>query len=190
VLNELVERNGRRLSPLHDAEFVLLPGAAQAVHALRGAGLLAIVVTNQPEIRRGRLRAVDLARMHARLERNLEINAIYVCPHDDADACACRKPKPGLLRAAARDWEIDLSGSFLVGDGWKDIAAGRAAGCRTIRVVDTAHNGPETPTPRGEARNAKADARVADFSDAVAWILSELAQPRPRAVTRVAGGDA
>jgi len=187
VLNELVERNGRRLSPLSDAEFVLLPGTTQAVHALRGAGLLAIVVTNQPELSRGGLRAVDLARMHARLERELEINAIYVCPHDDADACACRKPKPGLLHAAARDWEIDLAASFFVGDSWKDMAAGRAAGCRAILVVDTVRNGPESTRPRGEVKNAKVDARVADLPDAVEWILGELVEPRSRITSRSAG---
>jgi len=187
VLNALVERDSKWLSPLRDAEFALLPGAAQAVQALRATGLLAIVITNQPELRRGRLSAVNLALMHAQLEHDLEINAIYVCPHDDADNCACRKPRPGLLRAAARDWDIDLDASFLVGDTWKDIAAGRAAGCRTIHVVDTNRTRPESPEARAEANREKADARVADLSDAVEWILGELARPRPRIASRSAG---
>jgi D-glycero-D-manno-heptose 1,7-bisphosphate phosphatase len=190
VLNALVERDGRRLSPLSDAEFALLPGAAEAVRAIRGAGLLAIVVTNQPEIRRGQLSAVNLARMHAGLERELETNAIYVCPHDDADDCDCRKPRAGLLRAAARDWKIDLNASFLVGDSWKDIAAGRAAGCRTILVVDTNRDRPGSPKSRGEENSEQADARVADLSDAVEWILDELRETRPRIASRGAGGIA
>jgi D-glycero-D-manno-heptose 1,7-bisphosphate phosphatase len=187
VLNALVERDGRRLSPLSDAEFAVLPGAAEAVRALRGAGLLAVVVTNQPDIRRGRLSAANLALMHARLERDLEINAIYVCPHDDADNCTCRKPRPGLLRAAARDWEIDLDASFLVGDTWKDITAGRAAGCRTIHVVDTNRGRPEPHDSFRKVENERADARVADLSDAVEWILGELTEPRPRIASRSAG---
>jgi D-glycero-D-manno-heptose 1,7-bisphosphate phosphatase len=187
VLNALVERDSKWLSPLRDAEFALLPGAAQAVQALRATGLLAIVITNQPELRRGRLSAVNLALMHAQLEHDLEINAIYFCPHDDADNCACRKPRPGLLRAAARDWDIDLDASFLVGDTWKDIAAGRAAGCRTIHVVDTNRTRPESLEARAEANREKADARVADLSDAVEWILGELARPRPRIASRSAG---
>lgn len=186
VLNALVERDGRRLSPLRDAEFTLLPGTVAAVRALRAAGLLAIVVTNQPEVRRGRLREAELARMHARLERELELNAIYVCPHDDADSCACRKPRPGLLHSAARDWDIDVAGSFLVGDSWKDIAAGRAAGCRTIFIADP-DSGRSESTDNSEY--ARGDARAANLSEAVEWIFGELAKPQPQIARRGAGGN-
>ncbi|MGB6431913.1 MAG: HAD-IIIA family hydrolase, partial [Candidatus Acidiferrales bacterium] len=134
VLNALVRRDGRWLSPLRLADFAVLPGVARAVRKLRRAGLLALVVTNQPELTRGRLHAAELERMHQTLDREIELDGIYVCPHRDADHCECRKPLPGLLLDAARQWRVSLRGSFLVGDSAKDIAAGRAAGCRTILV--------------------------------------------------------
>ncbi len=138
VLNQLVMRNGQAMSPRGLAEFALLPGVRPAVAALQQAGLLAIVVTNQPEVTRGALERAELERMHARLLRRVPIDAIYTCPHDDRDACACRKPKPGLLEQASRAWNLTLAESFLIGDSWKDVAAGKAAGCTTILVAPPA----------------------------------------------------
>ncbi len=134
VLTRLVRRGGRRLSPRTLGEFAVLPTARPAVRALRRAGWLVIVVTNQPDVARGALAPETLERMHHRLRRAVPVDAIYACPHDDADGCDCRKPKPGLLRQASSEWGIGLRASFLVGDSWKDIAAGRAAGCSTILV--------------------------------------------------------
>jgi len=134
VLNQLVARNGQGMSPRGLAEFALLPGVRPAVAALQQAGLLAIVVTNQPDIARGALAQDELDRMHAELLRAVRVDAIYTCPHDDRDACACRKPKPGLLEKASRIWDVALAESFLVGDSRKDVAAGKAAGCTTILI--------------------------------------------------------
>jgi D-glycero-D-manno-heptose 1,7-bisphosphate phosphatase len=175
VLNALVRRGGRRLAPLRFADFAVLPGAARAVRALRRAGLVALVVTNQPELARGHLLPKELERMHAALERAIEIDGIYVCPHDDDDRCQCRKPQPGLLIAAAKQWRVSLRASFLVGDSRKDIAAGRAAGCRTILVGETAGaaNGAHVKQ-RGELSGTKPDARAANLPRAAAWILAEL----------------
>ena len=176
VLNALVRRDGRWLSPLHLADFAVLPGVARAVRALRRAGLVALVVTNQPELARGRLHASELERMHEELGRAIELDGIYVCPHRDADRCQCRKPLPGLLLAAARQWGVSLRASFLVGDSPKDIAAGRAAGCRTILVGRSA----AARTLRAAAgapsklRSAKPDSRAANLPRAAAWILAKL----------------
>lgn len=164
VLVRLVWRAGRWVSPRQLAEFALLPGAAAAVTRLRAAGLPVIVVTNQPDLARGDLESQTLAEMHRKLAAQLGVDAIYVCPHDDADGCACRKPRPGLLLAAARDFSLDLRRSFLVGDSWKDIAAGRAVGCRTVQVA----------SPALEAELGQADFSAAGVSAAAELILRTL----------------
>jgi D-glycero-D-manno-heptose 1,7-bisphosphate phosphatase len=192
VLNALVQRDGRWLSPLHFEDFAVLPGVACAVRALRKAGLVALVVTNQPELMRGRLHPIELERMHAALGRAIELDGIYVCPHRDTDRCTCRKPQPGLLLAAARHWRVNLRGSFLVGDSEKDIVAGRAAGCRTIlvgscgapRKIESAKvRGASRPAARPE--RARPDAWAEDLPRAAAWILGKLGRATHRRVRGV-----
>lgn len=134
VLNKLVVRDGRSGSPHRLDEFELLPGVARAVEMLRRVGLLVVVVTNQPDIARGLLTPAELERIHACLCKLVSVEAIYTCPHDDQDGCSCRKPKPGLLLRASREWNISLPNSYLVGDSWKDIAAGQNVGCKTFLV--------------------------------------------------------
>jgi len=164
VLNRPVLRGGRAVAPRAVAEFVLLPGVTAAVSALRHAGFLAVVVTNQPEIARGGLDPAELARMHDRLQHAVPLDAIYVCPHDDADACACRKPKPGLLRRASQEWNISLEASFMVGDTERDLAAGKAVGCTTILV------GAADPAVAG----VSADFAVRDLPAAAELVLAQL----------------
>jgi D-glycero-D-manno-heptose 1,7-bisphosphate phosphatase len=138
ILNKLVVRNGRGVSPQRFDDFELLPGAARAIGLLKRAGFLAVVVTNQPDIARGCLDPGSLQRMHERLHEAVPIDAIYTCCHDDGDGCDCRKPKPGLILRAAKEWQIDLNDSFLAGDSWKDIEAGRAVACTTVLVKTAA----------------------------------------------------
>ena len=140
VLNRLVPRGGRLVSPRLMEEFHLLPGVSETVQRLRSAGLLVVVVTNQPDIARGLMNPQELERMHMRLRSMVQVDAIYACCHDDSDRCFCRKPKPGLLIQASREMEIDLSLSCVIGDSWKDIGAGRNAGCKTFLI-----QGPEDP---------------------------------------------
>ncbi|MCL6594778.1 MAG: HAD-IIIA family hydrolase [Firmicutes bacterium] len=173
VLVRLVWRAGRWVSPRRLEEFALLPGAAAALAQLRAAGLPVIVVTNQPDLARGLLAPQTLAEMNRKLAAQLGVEAIYVCPHDDADGCACRKPRPGLLLAAARDFALDLSRSFLVGDSWRDLAAGRAAGCMTVRVA----------SPAQEAESAWADFSAAGIGAAAALILRTLRRQSARRST-------
>ena len=139
VLNRLVPCEPQSLlaAPRAATDFVFLPDVRLAVDRLRRSNFLIVVVTNQPEIARGRLAPSELERMHHILRAHVSVDALYTCPHDDADGCDCRKPLPGLLHRAARDWSIALADSFLVGDSWRDIAAGRAAGCRTVLLTPT-----------------------------------------------------
>lgn len=121
----------------------MLPGVPGACARLREAGFALIVATNQPEVARGRLSRDAVEAIHDLLRRQLPLQAIRVCYHDDADGCECRKPKPGMLLAAAHDFGIDLAQSFMVGDRWRDVEAGRRAGCRTI-FIDYGYDEPRT----------------------------------------------
>jgi D-glycero-D-manno-heptose 1,7-bisphosphate phosphatase len=143
-------------------ELELEDGAPEACAALRDAGFLLVVLTNQPEIARGTLGRDAVDAMHARLAELLPLDDIRLCPHDDADGCACRKPKPGMLLDAAREHGIDLERSFLVGDRWRDIGAGRAAGCTCV-FLDREYS---------EAMPERPDTTVRELGEAVTWILS------------------
>ena len=132
VLTRSDVRDGKPYAPRRLEDLELLPGVVETTRALRDAGWLRVVVTNQPDIATGKLTSAVLAAMHDRLREWLPLDDIRTCCHTDADACDCRKPKPGLLLAAAREHDIDLRASFMVGDRWRDVSAGKAAGCRTI----------------------------------------------------------
>ena len=131
-------------------ELQLLPGAAEALRHINESGYLAIVVTNQPVIARGEATMADLHKIHNKMETLLGregayIDDLYYCPHHpdkgfDGEIpelkfeCSCRKPKPGMLFEAAEKYNIDLSRSWMIGDGRTDIEAGRAAGCKTAFI--------------------------------------------------------
>jgi D-glycero-D-manno-heptose 1,7-bisphosphate phosphatase len=102
------------------------------VSQLRDHGLLCVVFTNQPDIARGSVAIETVERMHAILKEHIPVDDVYMCVHDSDDGCTCRKPLPGMLTAAAERWNVDLFRSFVVGDRWRDIDAGRAAGCYSI----------------------------------------------------------
>lgn len=147
VINRSLVRDGKPYAPVNAAEFELLPGVADALRRLRKAGFLNIVVTNQPDIATGKQRQEDLDVLHARLLTELDIDVIRVCSHVNHDGCACRKPAPGLLLDAARDFGIDLGASYMVGDRWRDVAAGQRAGCRVCFFIDYGYDEkrPEPP---------------------------------------------
>jgi D-glycero-D-manno-heptose 1,7-bisphosphate phosphatase len=134
VINANLERDGKPVAPRSLAEFRILPGVEDAVDRLKSAGYLLIVVTNQPDVAKGLVDRVEVEAMHAEIRRRLPVNDIIVCYHVDADNCLCRKPKPGMLLVAAAKYEIDLPRSYIVGDRWRDVEAGRRAGCTTIFV--------------------------------------------------------
>jgi D-glycero-D-manno-heptose 1,7-bisphosphate phosphatase len=132
VVNEAIVSDGRPHPPTTVAEVVIPDGVHEACHKLSDAGFLLVLVTNQPDVARGvtTRQAVDAINGH--LANELGLHAVYLCPHDDRHACACRKPAPGLILDAAGDLGVDLARSLMVGDRWRDIEAGRRAGVTTI----------------------------------------------------------
>jgi D-glycero-D-manno-heptose 1,7-bisphosphate phosphatase len=134
VINRAVLRAGVPRPPASLEDLEILPGVSAALSDLRRGGYMLVVVTNQPDVARGSTSRKLVDDIHARLGTLLALDAILTCFHDDADNCACRKPKPGLLLQAAGELSIDLHSSFMVGDRWRDVEAGRRAGCRTFYV--------------------------------------------------------
>jgi D,D-heptose 1,7-bisphosphate phosphatase len=132
--------------------FELLPGVIEAVRKINASGYLAIAVTNQPVIARGEVSAFELREIHNKMETLLGeggayLDGVYYCPHHPHRGfegevpelkidCDCRKPKPGMLLKAAKDFNIDISQSWIIGDSENDVAAGKAAGCRAILIGD------------------------------------------------------
>jgi D-glycero-D-manno-heptose 1,7-bisphosphate phosphatase len=113
----------------------VLPGTAAAVIALREAGYLPVVVSNQRGVARGLVTEAVLSEIEEHLAaEGVDVAAYYYCRHDLDAACTCRKPQPGLLLRAAHELGLDLSSSVMIGDEESDVEAGRAAGCRTIRI--------------------------------------------------------
>lgn len=165
VLNEPVVRDGKPYPPDSVESMRISPGAPEALTALKESGFLLIVVSNQPDVRRGSRDVSEVERLNAVLAGSLPVDGFFMCYHDDADGCDCRKPKPGLLLRAASQYGIELKTSFMVGDRWRDIAAGQAADCTTVWIDrGYAERLPEPP----------AAARVASITDAAHWILGRI----------------
>jgi D-glycero-D-manno-heptose 1,7-bisphosphate phosphatase len=161
-------RGGRPYAPRALDEFEILPGVADALRRLDAAGVLLIVATNQPDVGNGSQRREVVEAMHQRLRRELPLTDIKVCYDGDPAGCECRKPKPGMLVAAAREHDVDLAASFMVGDRWRDVDAGRAAGCFTI-FIDRGYDEPLSQRP---------DVTSADLASAAAVILERM-NPTP-----------
>ncbi len=134
VINANLERDGRPVAPTTLAEFRILPGVEHAVRQLKEHGYLVVVITNQPDVANGLTERATVEAMHDIVRARLPVDDIRTCFHNDAAGCECRKPKPGLILAAAAEHGIDLARSFVIGDRWRDVAAGRAAGCSTIFI--------------------------------------------------------
>jgi D-glycero-D-manno-heptose 1,7-bisphosphate phosphatase len=172
VLNRAIVRDGRPYPPATLDEFAILRGVPEACVTLRRAGFLLLVVTNQPDIARGLQDRARVDEFHEVLLRSIPIDAVYVCPHDDADGCDCRKPGPGMLLEAAREFGLNLGSCVMVGDRWRDVEAGRRAGCRTV-FVDRGYSEPAPAHP---------DAIVSDLVEAAEWITSVLPGGPPRSL--------
>jgi D-glycero-D-manno-heptose 1,7-bisphosphate phosphatase len=134
IIDQAVVREGRPYPPLRIEEVRLLPGTIKAMKKLAKAGYALFGITNQPDVARGTQSRAMVESINAFIQDHTPVNEIFVCYHDNQDQCDCRKPKPGLILQAAKKYALNLSRSWMVGDRWQDIAAGQAAGLKTIFV--------------------------------------------------------
>jgi D-glycero-D-manno-heptose 1,7-bisphosphate phosphatase len=140
---------GQYVTRWEEVEF--LPGAATAISTLNRTGFRVIVVSNQRCVAKGLVTTGEVEALHQKICRELAdqgavIDAVYFCPHESSPACNCRKPAPGMLLTAAKDHQIDLHSSWMIGDSAADVAAGKSAGCRTVligRVDDSTSAAPD-----------------------------------------------
>lgn len=134
ILNKVRIERQQQVGPLSCDQFSLNTEAVPLFNELKAAGLLLIVTTNQPGLSRGQQSRRELDRMHQMLRATFAVDDLLVCPHEDADRCPCRKPKPGLFIEAAHKWGIDLIRSFVVSDKWQDAEAARRTGSTSLLV--------------------------------------------------------
>lgn len=144
-----------------------LPGVAKSIALLNHADFRVIVVSNQRCVARGLVTPQALDSIHQRMcdwlaSAGARIDAVYYCPHETLPPCNCRKPAPGMLLTAAREHQVDLAASWMIGDSGIDIEAGRNAGCKTVRLLSS----PETLT-------VSADVVASSLLDAVHQILQQ-----------------
>ncbi|MCX5830299.1 MAG: HAD family hydrolase [Deltaproteobacteria bacterium] len=163
VINRAIIRDRKPYPPSKIEDLVFPPGTSEAIQSLRSSGYLVIVVTNQPDVAKGVQSKEVVESIHGIIRQQIQVDDIKVCYHIDEDNCLCRKPKPGMILDAAQEYSIDLSGSYMIGDRWRDIEAGKAAGCKTILIR------PEINYNEPQAQGM--DAVAGSLYDAAAFIL-------------------
>jgi len=163
VLNRPQVRAGRPYPPHTVSELRVLDGAAEACRTLSAAGLALVCITNQPDIARGTQDFATVAAINDRLRELLALDEVVVCPHDDQDDCECRKPLPGMILDTAQRLDLDVEHSVTVGDRWRDVEAGRAAGTWTV-FIDCGYTERQPDNP---------DLIVNDLKEAVPWIIDK-----------------
>jgi D-glycero-D-manno-heptose 1,7-bisphosphate phosphatase len=162
TLNNTIMRSGRPSPPKSTHEFEILPYVPEAILQFKDLGFIPVVVTNQPDFARGITPLSQIKVFNEIIKDQLQIEHVYMCLHDDIDVCSCRKPQPGLLVNAALDLNIDTKLSIMVGDRWKDIAAGQAAGCKCF-FIDNSYD---------EERPLEPFHRVSSLIDVISIIRS------------------
>lgn len=168
VLNRAVVRDGKPYPPASPAELEILPGVPEALARLRDAGFRLVVVTNQPDVARGKTPLSTIEAIHAHMAATLPLDAIEACLHGHDGECDCRKPLPGMLLRDGAAHGVDLARSFMVGDRWRDIDAGAAAGCRTI-LIEAGYDERAPAHPPNHV--------CGSLAEAADWILSEGKSP-------------
>jgi D-glycero-D-manno-heptose 1,7-bisphosphate phosphatase len=164
VINQAIIRDGKPYPPATLDELVIVPEARESLDDLKRAGFMLIVVTNQPDIARGRQTLGAVEAIHTALRQALPLDDFVLCTHDDSAHCDCRKPQPGLLIEASRKHDVDLSRSFMIGDRWRDVEAGANAGCATV-WIDCGY--------RERQSSIKPSATVNSLRAAADWILAQ-----------------
>jgi D-glycero-D-manno-heptose 1,7-bisphosphate phosphatase len=168
-------------------QICVLKGVPAALQKLKAAGMFLVVVSNQAAVARGLINESELVELNRAILDQIEhaggpqLDAVYYCPHHPEATlleyrvvCQCRKPRPGMIVQAAAEHGLDLQASFLVGDRISDIAAGRAAGCRTVLVTCGRHAAPPIVTVDPLDSACRPDHTCPDLQAATEWILKQL----------------
>lgn len=134
MLNRVNVVDGTPMPPKTFQEVEILDGVVEAVDILQKNNFLLVVVTNQPDVARGKTSRLHVEEINSYIGSSLGLEHFYTCFHDDSDHCKCRKPSPGLIDLAVAELNIDANQSYLIGDRWKDITAGQIAGCKTFFI--------------------------------------------------------
>jgi len=134
VLNQTLLVDGVPEPPNSISEVKILNGVLEGIQLLKNSGFIPVVVTNQPDVARGKQSKEIVEAINLYIGTKLQIEHFFTCFHDDLDFCSCRKPAPGLIFQAAAQLQLDIASSFLVGDRWRDISAGQAAGCQSYFI--------------------------------------------------------
>ena len=163
VINRAVVRNRNPYPPDTLKELEIFPDVPVALNLLKERGFLLIIVTNQPDVARGKQKRESVEEMHSFLKNQLPLDDIFVCWHGQDGECECRKPLPGMLIQAAEKYGIDFQQSYLIGDRWKDIEAGKTAGCKTI-FLDYHYN---------ELLRSQPDFTTNSTQEATEWIVTQ-----------------
>lgn len=169
----MVNRSPRRRYITSWKEFRFLPGSLRALRRLAERGWPVIIVSNQAGVGHGLYSRRTLREITTTMLRHIRgaggrVRAVYYCTHRPQDCCACRKPKPGMLRQASRSFGIELRRSFLIGDNETDLRVGRAAGCRTVLVLSGMTRRVAVPRLR-----VRPDHVSLDLTQAVGWVLQQ-----------------
>jgi D-glycero-D-manno-heptose 1,7-bisphosphate phosphatase len=160
VINKVLIRRGKVVTPRKFEEFEMVEGIGEEIQRIKDAEFYVFVITNQPDVARGIMPRAELEKMLSAIKSHLPVDEIWVCPHDDDARCDCRKPKPGMIRQALDKYPVEIKGSFLVGDSWKDMELAGSVGCKGI-LIDAPYN-----------QGLDCFARARDIHEAVDLILS------------------
>lgn len=161
VINQTIFRDGKPRAPYTRDDFRLYDGAAEAVRDLKSQGYFTIIVTNQPDVARGWVKEEAVHLINQLITQAMPIDAIKICFHTEMDNCSCRKPMPGMLLEAAKEFNLELNHSYMLGDRYSDIQAGQAAGCHSI-LIGEGDRRPEELKPFQQ---------FSSLADASQWIL-------------------
>ncbi len=134
IINKSAIKNNKPFSPRYPKDLVLNYELSNFIKKLKEKNYLIIIVTNQPDIKNGKLTNYSLKVINSKIQKYFLVDDIYVCTHGKNDNCMCRKPKPGMLKKAGKKWNIEFEKSYMIGDRWKDIEAGASMNCRTIYI--------------------------------------------------------
>ena len=161
VLNKALVRDGRPLPPRMLSQLVIDVDSVRAVSELKKKGFLLICVTNQPDLKMGLLSASELDAINKCVASTYSLDKLYACVHLDSDNCDCRKPKPGMVMQAIKDFQIDIKSSFVIGDRWRDVEMAHSVGMKSY-FIDYQYK---------ERRPLPPFMRVTSLIDAVSRIL-------------------